>query len=833
MQFRLLQHYILAIMLGCALALSVIFGIIAHHMIKKQTLEESEALTRNLINAVNATASAAVFANNETLGRDAINGLITNDAIYSVTLIGYGDDYGSGMQLSEVSAGSSRGLTPITVPLRSLFDEQVMGELRVQPSEFWVERTANAAASKIIFILVSVVFTSCLITAHLIRTLISRPLVNLVKQLHDLKPEGHERLDIPSHLQHNEIGQLVSEFNQMLDRIQHAIQIERGLRHDMEVVQTNLERAKQEAEKATHAKSNFLATMSHEIRTPMNSILGFVELSLESPELNKSTRRHLQIAHGSAKYLLQLINDILDVSKIESGKLELEIRPFDLMALLTDIHDLMEIKAKQKRLLLSLSYPEDLTAQFLSDGYRLQQILINLVGNAIKFTDTGSVSLQVTRKGGNQLEFAIIDTGIGIAEDKIEFILQPFTQVDASISRKFGGTGLGTTISSELVQMLGGELKIESQLGEGSRFYFVIELEPIAGSNRPVAPVKTDVGKHQAQHILLVDDVVENISLARIRLENAGHKVTAATNGQEAVKMATYMPFDLILMDIQMPIMDGYEATRAIRALDVFDGHYQDAPIIALTANAMKEVQEKVLAAGMSEFVVKPIDFDELFGVINQFSDGSAPQQTPQLTVSSNQALLVDMKAGTKLWGGEAVYLQGIASFADRNQCLHTELSQLVVTDDWQGIHEMAHKVRGAAGNLKLNRLQQMAEQLETETMQAGQAPSPMLTEHFRQTLSDTLQQIAELVGDKQTDDSSSLTVAINEQDKPKVLEQLNALKSACELCDPDAAEQTLEQIGLLLGENTISQMDQYLQQFEFDKVVASAEKLSNELEQA
>ncbi|MFT4925783.1 MAG: signal transduction histidine kinase/DNA-binding response OmpR family regulator [Phenylobacterium sp.] len=859
MRLHHLQHYIMVIMLGCALLLSVLFSAIAFNVIQRQALQESHQLTHNLIAAVKATASAAVFSNNEALGKDAIDGLLGNDAVYSVKLVGFEDDLIKGMALSGVNEKGGVGLEAISVALKSPFDEQTLGELSIQPNGRWVQKNAMDNAFNMILGLVIVIFSSVFLSAQLIKWLISKPLVDVVNQLQQIKPGGEERLTLPDHLKANEIGALVGEFNTMLDGMKQAILVERVLRQNMETVQQSLEQAKQVAEQATQAKSNFLATMSHEIRTPMNSILGFLELTLESADLADDLRRHLQIAHTSARFLLQLINDILDVSKIESGKLELEHRSFDLALLLREIAELMDIKAQEKGLKLNLHCLQALAPAYISDDYRLRQILINLVGNAIKFTTKGRVDLIVSALEDNHYEFSIADTGIGIAEDKIDLILKPFTQVDASMTRQFGGTGLGTTISSELVQLLGGELQIQSILGEGSCFFFTIVLQPTEKASQEVSKTISAYQHSRPLNILLVDDVIENITLARISLERAGHVITAAQNGQQAAQAAQGQRFDLILMDLQMPIMDGYEATRAIRQQDVFNGHNVTVPIVALTANAMKQVQEQVTSAGMSGFVVKPIDFDILFDTINKLTynetlddKNSHSNRVLDLDVQegtrshngntvndpllSTALPLIDFQAGIASWLDEDAFYRALDGFGQRNQQTISELEMSLDANDAIKLDGLVHKVKGSSGNLRLSRLYECACALESQLQNEPPLLSAVNVKPLVLALTQTLAAIGDLVvaGTEvvvEAEIGSTVPSVISAEQKPHCLESLGAVLAAFEQHDPDAAEVALEKLGGYIGADRLTDINEQLASYDFSEATDLLHQLVDQLD--
>jgi CheY-like chemotaxis protein len=365
--------------------------------------------------------------------------------------------------------------------------------------------------------------------------------------------------------------------------------------------------------------------MSHEIRTPMNAILGFTELLRRGYQDPKDSRRYLDIIHGSGTHLLELINDILDLSKVEAGRMEVERVPCAVHAVVLDVAQVMKVKADEKSVGLKVEFPAPLPATLLTDPSRLRQIITNLVGNALKFTSSGGVTVTVAMAADAQPPMIVIDiadTGIGVPADKLEAIFEPFVQAEASTTRQFGGTGLGLAISRRFARALGGDIVASSTPGRGSNFRVTLEAGALDGvewlAPEALAAVHAEAPSHAAgstwqfapARVLVVDDGAENRELVRLVLEAAGLQVSQAENGAEALACVANTAFQLVLMDVQMPVMDGFTATRLMRER----GHH--LPVLALTANAMKGFETEIESAGFTGFLTKPVDIDAMLDTL-------------------------------------------------------------------------------------------------------------------------------------------------------------------------------------------------------------------------
>ncbi|NGZ07384.1 MAG: response regulator [Magnetococcales bacterium] len=704
-----------------------------------------------------------------------------------------------------------------------LLDGELIGSILIHAhlDQLWEEILVTAS---IIVIILLFTLSLTFFLAWRLQRVITTPLEAL-RATASAIGQGHFDTPIAIHSQ-DEIGQLAHTIRQMA---------------------RDLARERAALEQATRAKSEFLANMSHEIRTPMNAIIGLTDLALQTP-LAERPRGFLNKIASSSRALLRILNDILDFSKIEAGKLDLEQLPFRLDEVLEHMADLFTVQAAEKRIALKLDNPDLYPAPLLGDALRLEQVLLNLIGNAIKFTPTGSgeVALTITTRHDRtdlvELEFAVRDTGVGLTESQMERLFNAFTQADGSTTRQFGGTGLGLAICKRLVGMMGGRIWVESQPRVGSTFRFTARFIPapqstILAARIKSAPVLEPDGVRATiggARILLAEDNPINQLVAVEILQALDLVVTVAENGQEALQEALAHPFDLVLMDLQMPLMDGYAATRAMRQ----DPRLRDLPILAMTAHAMSGDREISLAHGLNDHLTKPIDKQQLYGALLHWippREGIGPSapMRPALACASQPAVQapappqqvagIDLPSAMERLNGNWLLLQQLLNefrthYADAAQQLERILSAQEPGALPEGLR-LIHSIKGMAGNMGAMEIHLAARDLEA-VMKNGQRDQwSAALSRFSGAMQKLLDGMAAQVNNPTYKTPTVATPVDLEQLKPL----LRALALAVRANDFQALE-AWQAIPALPGEagEALARIGSALDQFDFNQALTS-----------
>ena len=584
--------------------------------------------------------------------------------------------------------------------------------------------------------------------------------------------------------------------------------------------QIALEESRAAAEAANRAKSEFLANMSHEIRTPMNAILGLTQLTLDGP-LEDGQRELLTNALASGRALLSILNDILDYSKIEAGRMEIAYLAYSPADVLKEAGDLFAAQIKEKSLSLDIEIDPALPAEVVGDPLRLGQVLANLVGNAVKFTERGgitlSASLAAERPEGLMLRFAVRDTGIGLDRATAGRLFQPFTQADGSITRRHGGTGLGLAICKKLVTLMGGEIGVTSEPGQGATFSFTIVVERADGAapaaSTAAAQKSALGGRRLAGRVLVVEDNPFNQQVARGFLEKRGLKVRIAGNGALGLEAVLRESFDLVLMDLHMPVIDGLEAARRIRALP----GRRHVPIVAMTAAVTAEDRARCEAAGMDDFVAKPIDPEELARVLERLlpaakATGDAIQEPPP--ASQDEAALPGLepsRALARLGDDRALYARLLEEFAAANADFAERLVTHLAANETRQAVENLHALKGAAANLGMPLLAEAARELEARIISGERRPA-------LQALIDALAEARAVIAvwlARQREDETAVAI-----DLPRLLETLRPWLVAREI----APDELIAELARAARQDPSGRLARLLRQIDdFDHVGALA----------
>lgn len=610
---------------------------------------------------------------------------------------------------------------------------------------------------------------------------------------------------------------------------------------------SELKQAKEDAEAGARSKSAFLANMSHEIRTPMNAIIGFAEVALQDHQLSAHTREYIKTILRSSRSLLAIINDVLDVSKLESNKFMLEKVPFHLPNVLVELRNTIEHQLAEKDLNFNCEIAQDVPIRVIGDPTRLRQVLLNLIGNAIKFTEFGAITLSVSKSSTDkQLQFSIHDTGIGMTEAQAARVFDAFAQADVSTTRHYGGTGLGTTISKQLVEQMQGKIWVESTWKQGTTFHFTVTLPPIDPHQKCVNEGELSNEDYQSPrlfNILLAEDMETNASLAMLRLSQQGHHIDWAKNGREALEAVIRGGYDLVLMDVMMPEMDGLEATMRIRAYE--RNHNLSAiPIIALTASVMSEDFDRCLSSGMNKVEAKPIEFNSLLRTMEtEVSYSTNHQQSPSTACANDPkdithalfqlANLADVQKALAVWQNPVVYRDSLLLFAQQQQSEKERLKAAImkVTPDYALAYQVLHALKGTAGNLYLTRIMELTVPLchQVKSVLEG-------NDEFAATDEDKL---FDLISELETVIIAIATLQPeqNPHHQPQLpmnlihIEQLlSQIENGIIQYNPDIIEPLIDQLALYLSNDQLSSLKLCTQNFDFDGLTNAVRELAHRL---
>jgi two-component system, sensor histidine kinase len=568
----------------------------------------------------------------------------------------------------------------------TLFLRSNMADLRQKISDY----------SRIVVVVLLCALATAVTLALILQRTISQPLVNLAETAGQITADDDYSIRVTSP-SNDEIGLLYHSFNQMMDQVQKSRQALKGA----------------------------VANMSHEIRTPINAILGFTELLLKGADEGDAQNRqeYLQTIASSGKHLLDLINDVLDFSRMEAGQMELELGRCSPHQVIAEVASVLRVRAQEKRLSLDYEWETPIPETILTDEGRLRQMLINLVGNAIKFTQSGGVHIvariEAGRKPGSvhpMLAIDVIDSGIGIPQNKLDSVFQPFMQADNTVTRRFGGSGLGLAISRQIANALGGNLRVESEVGRGSRFTVTVDAGPLDNVrmlDKPQADL-TNLRPHTGPttttalpgcRVLVVEDGNTNRKLIRLILARAGAIVSLAENGKIGLDLALKNDYDVILMDMQMPVMDGYTATLKLRDLGV------TTPIIALTAHAMKGDETKCREAGCTMYLTKPVDGDRLLQTVSEAI--GEPGQASPVNVPLLARTLIDNPVVSTLPADDEEFCEIVREFVERAHDQAQELRRAWDQRNYAKIADLGHWFKGAGGTAGFAAFTEPARKLE------------------------------------------------------------------------------------------------------------------------
>lgn len=702
----------------------------------------------------------------------------------------------------------------------------------------------------------------------ILKRLLERPLDSLIERIHKIREGEYDNISLKG--EHSEIVTILENFNRMARQVarrenaltltnqQLTVEIEERKLAEQELTKyrdhledlirertTELTLTMEKAEAATRAKSAFLANMSHELRTPLTAIIGFADLLFKT-ELNSGQRNYLDKLRTSSHALLEIINDILDFSKIEAGRFGIETKFFRLRGLLDEIACLFGVQTEEKNFEFIIDTRRGVPAVISGDPFRIRQVLINLAGNAVKFTEAGEIRICVEAleefDKRPTLKFSVKDTGIGIPEDFIDEVFSPFTQTDASTSRKYGGTGLGLAISKQLVELMGGQIGVRQRASRGSDFFFSIPVEigeegmETEYTTTADAEKIADTSHLKNASVLLVEDHPINRELIANILKNEGIIADIAKNGKEAVEASGEKSYDAILMDIRMPEMDGYEATLRIQKTG------NEVPIIAMTASAMEEDRKKCMEAGMSDYASKPIHPESLIAVLAKWIEKEERSETedqtqadlppvsdiPEIALRS-LASCIDIDEGLRRCkGNNALFFKLLRDFVSKNADMTTKIKKAVHGGDTEDARNLAHTLKGLAGNLSAKALHRKAAELEAEV----ETPHPdkkkigNLINNIEKSFAEMAASIHEIDKTREKGDVSDGEIRAAQEFNPNeikpLLTELHGLLASHRTESQDILDKLIGVLSSSEACHEARRLEKFIEVFDFDTALAS-----------